>query len=317
MTPYYGSNVAVEMPKLMPKGKKGMDPMKKLVMSAVAMVSMAAFAANETDMDEEFSAALFSSVKSINESFGTGGFSAQKPEAYEGAPMVVPIGYLVKPALPTNVPSSIAPNVFGSVEFGQKKRRNSFSIMYAIFAKGLVDFDPNDVVVDSITTAKGKDLSKLKNGNSAWEVENRAVGVTLFRDQGYATFSLKCAGKVMGAPMPTVKGKVSFSVADKVVDREFAGKISAGSIGEGELVWKVKKGKSMWGGSGQQLVVSPYGGKAQDATFEVFAGGKKLDGAGNMSMGRKVEFYFKLPSTDEIVVKAKCPEGVKTVTLDL
>lgn len=73
----------------------------------------------------------------------------------------------------------------------------------------------------------------------------------------------------------------------------------------------------MWGGIGQQLVVSPYGGKAQDADFDVFSEGKKLESTGNMSTAGKVEFYFKLPPTDEIVVKAKCPEGVKTVTLDL
>lgn len=291
--------------------------MKKLIVPVIAIVSMAAVAANEVDMGAAFSNAFFNTVKSVSESFGSEGFSAAKLKAYEGSPMVVPIGYLVKPALPTNVPSSIVPTVFGSVEFGQKKRRSTFSIMYAIFAKGLADFDTDDVVIDSITTAKGKELSKLKNGEPAWEIERRACSVMLSREQGYATFTIKCAGKVMGEPMPKVKGKVSFSVADKTLTKEFVGKVSAGRIGEGEFIWKIKKGKSMLGGSVQELVVSPYGGKAQDADFDVFSEGKKLECTGNMSTAGKVEFYFKLPSADEIVVKAKCPEGVKTVTLDL
>lgn len=222
--------------------------MKKLIMSMVALVSLAAVATNEIDRSEEFSQTFFTSVKGGNEAFDLEGFlAAGKHEAYEGAPMVVPIGYLVKPALPTNVPASIAPAVFGSIEFGQKKRRSTFSIAYAIFAKGLADFDPDDVVIDSITTAKGKDLSKLKSGKPAWEIE-RLGSDTVSREQGYATFTLKCAGKVMGAPMPKVKGKVSFSVADKMVDKEFAGKISAGRVGEGDFTWKIKKGKSTWAG---------------------------------------------------------------------
>lgn len=215
--------------------------MKKLIMSVVALVLQAAVAANEVDMGAAFSNAFFNAFKSVSESVGSEGFSAAKLKAYEGSPMVVPIGYLVKPALPTNVPSSIVPTVFGSVEFGQKKRRSSFSIMYAIFAKGLADFDTDDIVIDSITTAKGKDLSRLKNGEPAWEVERRACSVMLSRKQGYATFTIKCAGKVMGEPMPKVKGKVSFSVADKMVTKDFAGKVSAGRIGEGEFTWKVKK----------------------------------------------------------------------------
>lgn len=186
-----------------------MDAMKKLIMPMVALVSLAAVAANGIDMSEEFSRTFV--TQGGNEAFDLEGFlAAGKHEAYEGAPMVVPIGYLVKPALPTNVPASIAPAVFGSIEFGQKKRRSTFSIEYAIFAKGLADFDPDDVVIDSITTAKGKDLSKLKSGKPAWEIE-RLGSDTVSREQGYATFTLKCAGKVMGAPMPKVKGKVSFS----------------------------------------------------------------------------------------------------------
>lgn len=298
------------------ENKKGMDAMKKLIMPMVALVSLAAVAANGIDMSEEFSRTFV--TQGGNEAFDLEGFlAAGKHEAYEGAPMVVPIGYLVKPALPTNVPASIAPAVFGSIEFGQKKRRSTFSIEYAIFAKGLADFDPDDVVIDSITTAKGKDLSKLKSGKPAWEIEGRLGSDTVSREQGYATFTLKCAGKVMGAPMPKVKGKVSFSVADKMVDKEFAGKISAGRVGEGDFTWKIKKGKSTWGGSDERLVVSPYGGKAQDAEINVFADGKKLEFAGNMSMMGKVEFYYKLPAADDIVIKAKWPEGVKTVTLDL
>ena len=290
--------------------------MKKLIMPMVAIVSMAAVAANGIDMSESFSKT--SVTQGGDEAFDLNGFLANGThEPYEGAPMVVPIGYLVEPALPTNVPASISPAVFGSIEYGQKKRRSTFSIAYAIFAKGLADFDPGDVVIDSITTAKGKDLSKLKSGKPAWEIE-RLLGVdTVSREQGYATFTLKCAGKVMGAPMPKVKGKVSFSVAGKMVDKEFAGKISAGRVGEGEFTWKVKKGKSTWGGGDERLVVSPYGGKAQDAEIGVFADGKKLEFSGNMSMMGKVEFYYKLPAADDIVIKARYPEGVKKMTLDL
>ena len=234
---------------------------------------------------------------------------------YEGAPMIIPIGYLVKPALPTNVPSSVTPSIFGEIEYGEKKRKGSYSVEYLVLAKGLVDFDPDDVVVDSIVRADGKNVTKMKSGKPAWKVERHFVGQQTI-PMGYTTFELKCSGKVLGAAMPKITGKVSFTVAEKMVTKEFVGKISSGRIGEGGLVWKIKKGKSMWGGK-EQLVVSPVGELKDGVTIEVLCGGKTLQSSGNMSAGGKVEMYFNIPATDEIVLKATYPEGTKKLTLPL
>ena len=290
--------------------------MKKLIASAVALAALVGFAARGTDVDKALKEALDAAAfRTSGESFESVDFAFDDHIEYEGEPMVVPIGYLVRPAMPTNVPSSVSSVVFGSFEFGQKKRRSSFSIMYAIIAKGLADFDADDVVIDSITTSKGRDLSRRKNGQTAWEIERN--GGAIFRDQGYTTFTLKCAGKVVDEPMPKVKGRVSFTVADRMVAKEFAGKVSAGSVGEGEFAWKVRKTKSMWGEDEGQLEVSPQSDKAQKVKIEVFSGGKKLLGTGNRSANGKIDYFFKLPSSDDIVIKAKCPEGARKITLEL
>ena len=245
------------------------------------------------------------SAADIQKAFGSGGFRSAGTDSYTGSPKVILKECRVYPPIGTNVPNSAT---FDRFKYG---RKGYFTATYLVLAKSVVELDLDDLVIESITDASGKDFTKKKNGDINWEAEPFNVSVN--REAGFATFELSGGGNVWSKSLPKIKGKVSVTVAEKMATTELAGKVSSGKIGAGDFSYKVKLASSLMG-DGKSLEVSPAGSKS-DCELEVFCEGKKLDSTGSMTMNGKKSFNFKKPATDDIVIKVTYPEGDKKIVI--
>ena len=241
----------------------------------------------------------------LHKAFSHGGFGTVGPESYTGSPKVILKECRVFPPIGTNVPHSATIDRF---KYG---RKGYFTATYLVLAKGVVDLDLDNLVVESITDATGKDFTKKKNGDVNWEAPSIFASVN--REAGFATFALSGGGNAWAKSLPKVKGKVTVTVAEKMATKELSGKVSSGKIGEGDYSYKVKLASSMMG-DGKSLEVSPAGSKS-DCELEVFCDGKKLDSIGRMTMNGKTSYNFRKPASDDIVIKVTYPEGGKKIAI--
>lgn len=285
--------------------QKGKAEMKRVI--AIAFTAALASAVAWGDARTESTTITFDdmSFADMQKSFGSGMMRPVGPDSYKGSPKVVLKECRVYPPIGTNVPHSAT---FDRFKYG---RKGYFTATYLVLAKNVVDLDLDDLVVESITDASGKDFTKKKNGDVNWEADPFHVAVS--REAGFATFALTGGGNAWAKSLPKVKGKVSVTVAEKMATKELAGKVSSGKIGEGDYSYKVKLASSMMG-NGKSLEVSPAGSKS-DCELEVFCEGKKLDSTGSMTMNGKKSYSFKKPAGDDIVIKVKYPAGGKKIVI--
>lgn len=281
--------------------------MKSLV--CVLAVALAVSASAE-DLPIDLSK-MFDGSSSVKFTSDGGGFS-DFTKGYEGDPQVVLKELKIYPALSTNVPNSALFDRFGA----QDKSKGYFVATYLVLAKNLVEIDTENLEIESITDATGKDYSKRKSGAPAWEADGGlGFHTQISRDQGFGIFQLKGAGKVWAKSVPTVKGKVKISVADKMATKEFSGKISSGRIGEGDFSWKVKLASGFMSDD-KMLQLSPVGAKS-DGEITVMADGKELQTFGYVETNGKTSYTYKKPAGDDITIKITYPDGAREITLPL
>ena len=273
----------------------------------VCAAAVAAFAAraNVTSRESGFDSFVSTSGGTPSFEFGRNGVRGG-PMSYTGQAQVVLKECCVYPPLATNIPCLATFD-----RLAKYGGRGYFKSTYLVLAENIMDIDLDGLVVESITDSSGKDYSKKKNGDANWEVDSFCMSVD--RKRGVATFVLYGGGKVWARSLPTVKGRVSITVAGKMATKELAGKVSSGRIGDADCSYKVKLAKNFMDDE-KSLEVVPAGDRA-DGELEVFCGGKKLDCRATMSVNGKTTYTFKQPSSDDIVIKVTCPVGGKKVVI--
>lgn len=275
--------------------------------AAVAVVAACCQAVAEDIRATHSETSAFDMSKVFGGGIGVGGLGGGA-ESYAGKPKVVLASCCVYPPIGTNVPQNAT---FGLDR--RQGRKGGFSATYLVLAKNIVDIDLDSLVIESITDTAGKNYSKKKNGDANWEADQFRTSVN--RENGFAVFSLNGGGAVWAKSLPKVKGRITVAVADKMSTKEFAGKVSAGMIGEGDHTYKVKVASSFMRDE-KTLSVSPVGRKAS-GEIEVFCGGKKVDSVGHMTMNGDTTYNFKKPEGDDIVIKVKVSEGEKKLVLPI